>query len=320
VSRHPVLPAPGRDVIFSLLRDRDGRIWAGHEGGLVVFVPDPAAADASPPWRELKRGPASAEVGGVALPAAPGEARLFGDGDGLKRGRIRRLLQTADGHVWAGTLAGLSEFDGRTFRNYTEAEGLRGGGVSSAAVARDGSLWLGTNGAGLVRLTKGGFTVFRAADGLGHPLSLSLFEDPDGNFYTADLTGHVNLFDHATSRFVSARLNLPDVVYSTGWNPTRRIIRARDGEWWAATAHGLFRFPRVERIEQLAAARPSAHYTTRDGMAYNDAALLFEDSRGDLWFSTFAAQRVAVTRWERATETFHNYSDSDGTRGADSRR
>jgi PAS domain S-box-containing protein len=39
---------------------------------------------------------------------------------------------------------------------------------------------------------------------------------------------------------------------------------------------------------------------------------LFEDSRGDVWISTFAPAHQPLTRWDRATSRFIRYSDQDG--------
>ncbi|HSQ19770.1 MAG TPA: PAS domain S-box protein, partial [Blastocatellia bacterium] len=80
------------------------------------------------------------------------------------------------------------------------------------------------------------------------------------------------------------------------------------------TRVGLYRFPKVSRIEQLASAQPKAVYTTRDGLADDDLTRLFEDSRGDIWIAGFSTLHDVLTRWERATESFHRYSDADGLR------
>jgi signal transduction histidine kinase len=39
---------------------------------------------------------------------------------------------------------------------------------------------------------------------------------------------------------------------------------------------------------------------------------LFEDSRGDVWISIASKVSKAVVRWERATESFHVYSEAEG--------
>jgi two-component sensor histidine kinase len=67
----------------------------------------------------------------------------------------------------------------------------------------------------------------------------------------------------------------------------------------------------VKRLEDLAHVPPKALYTTREGLADNYISRLFEDSNGDIWISSFHPP-VMLTRWERATESFHRYSDQDG--------
>src|SRR5262249_35886110 len=49
-----------------------------------------------------------------------------------------------------------------------------------------------------------------------------------------------------------------------------------------------------------------------DGLGANEIFRLFEDSRGDIWISTLGNPKGVLTRWERATETFHCYSPADG--------
>ena len=40
----------------------------------------------------------------------------------------------------------------------------------------------------------------------------------------------------------------------------------------------------------------------------DDIFRLYEDRRGDVWIATVDASRNGLMRWERATETFHDYS------------
>lgn len=66
----------------------------------------------------------------------------------------------------------------------------------------------------------------------------------------------------------------------------------------------------VSTFDGLAHTLPKAIYTTRDGLASNDILRLFEDSRGDIWIGT--ANPGGPSRWDRATERFHRYTEEDG--------
>jgi signal transduction histidine kinase/sugar lactone lactonase YvrE len=76
----------------------------------------------------------------------------------------------------------------------------------------------------------------------------------------------------------------------------------------------LFRFPQVSRIEQLAHTPPKAVYHALGNIALDEVFRLYEDARGDIWISGATGTRRWISRWKRATNTFHNYTEADGLR------
>ena len=316
----------GRDLVVALLIDSEGRVWVGHESWLVVFKPMPVSATPGQsdgrgsqtvirpgrerfPWRRLQPG---VVPGPVALPAAAGEARLY-------RVAPRGFCQSADRKIWIGTEEhGLIEFDGARFRSFTKAHGLSGNAIAANTLieTRDGDLWLGVAGTGAMRLSRSGFVTYTESDGLASNRIGAVFEGPAGELYAITAGWQLARLEKRSDGmvFTSVRLNLPPQITDAMWRPNRQIIQDHTGEWWVGTTEGLYRFPRVERIEQLSRARPKAVYTARDGLVSDDVTQLFEDSRGDLWIGTFAPAREILTRWERATGKFQRYSDSHGLR------
>ena len=70
------------------------------------------------------------------------------------------------GVVWAGTWGGgLARFDGKTWKNYTVADGLPGNHVFMLHHDADGVMWIGTNN-GLARLEGDKFVVMTTEQGL----------------------------------------------------------------------------------------------------------------------------------------------------------
>jgi ligand-binding sensor domain-containing protein len=66
---------------------------------------------------------------------------------GLPQNRIRALLQTRDGYLWIGTLAGLVRFDGVRFKVFdmdNTPEMLNDAIDALAEDRQDGSLWVNT--------------------------------------------------------------------------------------------------------------------------------------------------------------------------------
>ena len=284
------LPKP--ESVRVLLEDREGRLWVGTAFGLCQLVRDPK--------------PHSSVV-----------ARVYTTRDGLPHNIITSLYQSSDGKLWVGTGLGLSEFlpaknkDGGRFHSYTSANGLGGEGVTTLAEDRDGNLWVGTYSGGAMRLAASGFTSYSQADGLGGISIASIFEDLAGELCVINAgNAFINRFDGRG--FISAPLALPKGISNWGWGWNQIMFQDSRKEWWMNTAEGLVRYSKLSSIAQTTHARPKAIYTTSNGLPSSNIFRLFEDSHGDIWISTMGNPEGVLTRWERATETFHPYTTADG--------
>src|ERR1039457_4028151 len=86
--------------------------------------------------------------------------KAWSTSDGLPHLSVTALVQTRDGYIWVGTLAGLARFDGVSFKIFTpqncpELPKSRIGGLFEGA---DGTLFIATErGGGLVALRGGKF-------------------------------------------------------------------------------------------------------------------------------------------------------------------
>ena len=285
------------NIIQSLLEDREGRIWAGTRfGGLFRLVSDP-------------------KPGGNVV------ARVYSDSDGLPARWINQLFQASDGGLWAGSNQGLIQFipasDGREFRFrlYTAAHGLSYHQVASLAEDRNGNLWVGTQSGGAAKISRSGFTTFGKADGFYS--ATSIFDTSAGDLF---IVGSPSMREWFINRFDGEKFNpirprFPESVkeqgYGWGWNQT--VLEDHRGEWWIATAGGICRFPKPNKLEQPAEMPPKALYTRRDGLASDVILCLFEDSRGDVWVSSVGEGKRpnGLSRWERFANTFHHYSERD---------
>lgn len=305
-----VQTSQGTDIVWTLAFDRRGRLWVGHQAGLLVVYPEPAArlageADA-PLWRMVANAPTS-EDGRIQLPAVPGEARWYTTADGMGGNNVQAIRELADGRVWVGARGGgVSVFDGARFRVYSAAHGLANR-VSALTEDRDGNVWVATQGSGALKITRGGFLSYKETEGLGAGEVVSIFEGPEGRLCVITSKWTINWFDG--EQFKGVRPNLPRRIIessSTRW----QIIRDHAGEWWVATGVGLYRFPAVARLEDLAVAVPIA-YTTRDGLADDNISRLYEDSHGDVWIGSYNPP-LTLTKWERATGSFRRFTEADG--------
>jgi len=285
-------PAKTGDSVWSILKDSENSLWLTHDTGVIVFKPESELEAQAEPGRSLKL-----QVGRRYSTASAPEIHP------------RRLFQSSNGRIWVSdTGPGLSAFDGKAFQPQPVKEFLDG--APAIGEDRDGNLWLGTQASGALRLAMNGFSTFDSRDGLGQFVG-SVFEGHEGELY---VTGKWQISRFDGEKFLTVNLNLPRPVTDTDWRPAANVIQDRAGEWWVGTRVGLYRFPKVSRFEDLGTMRPKAVYTRNDGLADDDVTLVFEDSRGDLWIGGFSTGREVLTRWERASGSFHRYSEADGLR------
>jgi len=71
------------------------------------------------------------------------------------------------------------------------------------------------------------------------------------------------------------------------------------------TGIGVYRFPRVESLEELGRVSPRFQTAGQKGSSLTEAFRLYEDSRGDVWIATTGID-YGLLRWERATDTLHD--------------
>ncbi|HJQ25348.1 MAG TPA: two-component regulator propeller domain-containing protein [Blastocatellia bacterium] len=274
-----------------LMEDRAGQVYFGTEAGLYQLVPDP-------------------KPGGSVV------AHVYTRKDGLARDIITSLFQSSDGTLWVGTGLELNKFlpardqAGRSFHTYRITDGF----VITITEDRQGNLWLGTDGGGALKLAANGFITYGEADGLPGPRIASIMQNQRGlcvlSASAANDKPFISGFD--SRRFSGTLLALPKGLSYWGWGWYQVMFEDSRGEWWMPTGEGLVRYPALSRLEQLAHARPKAIYTKRDGLLGELIFRLFEDSHGDIWVGTINRGDDGLTRWERATETFHRYSPADG--------
>ncbi len=290
--RAPAFGGVSRTLARSVLADREGRIWAGYEVGLLVLKPESAQAAAASRGLE---GPVPAcdlvrNAGGpLTAPCALSFAVTY-------RGRnVRALLQARDGRVWLGAIDGLTEFDGARFRTYNQRHGLADETVNALLEDRDDNLWVATDAAGAVKMAANGFVTFLENDGLSSSYATSLLRDRRGDLLAVP-GSRLELARFDGERFQSKALRL---------NPPPGSLRARievfqdrAGEWWVASAVGLYRYGASSPDAGAAVPKLSP------GLPGPGVDAVFEDAAGDLWVSGSLPSGRWLGRYDRAHNVF----------------
>jgi ligand-binding sensor domain-containing protein/two-component sensor histidine kinase len=299
------------DNIHDLLEDHNGNTWvATRFGGLV-------------------------QLAIAAGHEAPIVKHTYDAKNGLGANWVFDLFEASEGKLWVGTNAGLCEFslndekESGPLHVYTKRNGFSYHEITNIAEDRDGNLWLGTvNGA--MKLARGGFTTFAERDGIC--CVNSIFSSSEGKLYVSGNVlgdqrgsvfegGNVDLLNPSISYwrrigfFDGQRFTwlIPEVLRNKhlGWSD-KLVLQSRLGEWWIGTSEGLYLFPRTSSFAALRTARPTANYTTRDGLATAEVFCIYEDSRGDIWVSTVGSSGNGLARWESTSRTLHDMAQTDG--------
>ena len=265
-------PAPDK-ALWSVLADRDGRLWVGHAHGLRVYelqsgkfrdVPVDAARDDA-----LPRGTvdllahaddgaiwASANGGGIARidPATLAITR-YNDADGLRSADIGQIEFTHDGALLAANAAGVDRLDPGTHR-FAPLAGAPAQRVLAFALAGDGTLWLHTSDAlTRYRYAYGTLMLLDRVDAAAGWPSLTaggMRVDAQGNVWVASARG-LWRYDPAT-RAIRA-FGVGDGLASAEFNRAPLLQRA-DGTIFGATLAGIVGFNPSRIVENAASPPP----------------------------------------------------------------
>ncbi|HEX7192303.1 MAG TPA: two-component regulator propeller domain-containing protein [Thermoanaerobaculia bacterium] len=248
------------DAARAILEDRQGQMWVGTEGGgLCRMLPGPARcftrADGLP--QDSVYALAESRDGGVWAGTDGGGVVRLRDGaftdhidvthSGLPNDHVRALVETADGSLWVSTTGGLARIRGGKAESVAALAGRQ---LRPLLALNDGTLLVGTDGAGLWRVTQNAMTatpLATAGKGLGSDRVFSLAPDSAGGAVWIGTSGggltHLDLKSGAMHTLMR-RDGLHDDV----------VFQVFDGgaDLWLTSNRGLYR---VSRDHVLAAMR-----------------------------------------------------------------
>jgi signal transduction histidine kinase len=253
------------DTAWSVLGDRDGRVWVGTYGGTL--------------FRYNGRGLAPCSLEGQTLPRT-----------------CSVLFQDRQHTVWVGTPDGLRQVDGTRVRAIPRPLNLPALDVRAMAEDRSGVLYVGLNGGGLLRGTNGQWAVFTEKDGLADDHVWSLCVDAQDTVWIGTFGSGLSCWRGDAFSNFPRHLGLPRFINC--------ILEDDLGYLWLGSNQGIFRVLRDELTAYAAGNRESINvirYTKTDGLGTTECS----DSRqptawkardGRLWFATVRGLSVVDPR------------------------
>lgn len=195
-------------TIWSLARDRHGRLWAGTNRGVVrwendVFSHLPLTSHV--PFDQINSLHVDAEdrlwVGtdGRGLFRSRGDTfESLDEASGLSNNVVRSIVSDREGSVWIGTRSGLDRLRVTTFSTLTTRDGLPTNSMGSIATDRDGVLWIAPLAGGLLSYRKGELLDHSAL--VGNDKVMALARSAGGGMWLGFLGNGIGLLRNGTLR------------------------------------------------------------------------------------------------------------------------
>jgi ligand-binding sensor domain-containing protein/signal transduction histidine kinase len=266
-------------VITCLFEDQQGAIWVGTVGeGLhritrrpVTMLRLPAPADENIVTTSTVAHDGSVWVGtdgAGAFRYQSGEFERYGSEAGLREHHVCSLLEDSQTNLWAGTWAGLFQFQGRRF---TQVEGPSDLNSPVLALFEDstGGLWIGTPGGPVCR-RNGAFKLY-SLGAEAKDLDIRAFaEDASGRLW-------VGTIGHGLYRLTGERVEHFGPAEGFGSINARSLFLDRRHTLWVGSYDaGLFRFLNGRFIG----------YNSSDGLPSDTISSIIDDTSGNLWMGS----------------------------------
>ncbi|WP_303636422.1 hybrid sensor histidine kinase/response regulator [Stenotrophomonas tuberculopleuritidis] len=214
------------------------------------------------------------------VPPTPRQVTVF---DGLPSNTVNRMAEDRYGYLWIATNDGLARYDGRNYRIWRSEDGLRDNRIWSVLVDARNELWIGTENAGLVRMSADRRQL-RFYDRSSQPLMgsntvWSLATTPDGAIWFGTHEGGLYRLDSndRLQRFLPEANNPRSVPAAS----VPYLATLADGSLWVGTKHGVARWTGTDFERVGSSLVPS--------LLING---LSTEPDGSLWISTLAGATV----------------------------
>jgi ligand-binding sensor domain-containing protein/signal transduction histidine kinase len=325
------------DFVRTIAQDAAGNIWVGTDNGLLRLEGDkfvrvdgkgnvPAlAVHAIYPDRA-----GNLWAGGSRLiRLRDGQATEFTMRGEASQNRVKSIVQTKDGTIWVGTVAGLNRM-APWMRQFEQVEGIAGT-VRVLRQTADGVLWIGTIGQGAYQYRGRSLTQIAAPASLPSNTVLNFFEDGERNFWIGTQSGMLRLTqsevrivplpkandsdfgtiyqDRDGSFWVGSTLFFhmkggevtPEVLPGMAGVHVRNVYRDRGGALWVGTdGDGVYRM----------AEGSTTHLTTKDGLSNNFVRAMTQDRDGSMWVT--ADEGLNHIFWQDDQARIVSYEMRDG--------
>ena len=268
---------PKAEKILTLYEDKRNRIWVGTRDGLYKLIETGGQIT----FEAVTLGQPLESSGGAV--AEPGLNTLF----------INTILEDRRGALWIGTFgSGLFRLspDGDVRRFVKDKDGFGDDKITALLEDRDGQIWVGMRSD-----KKGGVCVLDAADtekpvrkcytmedGLGSNRIRDIFQTSDGQMWLATVPGLCRWQGESSSSVCKTYTEKNDLCSSI-----LTLAEDKDGNLWTGSPCGAKKIARYGFTT----------YNATDGLNYDHANSIFENSAGELFVTAYPEIERVISRF-----------------------
>lgn len=279
------------NFVFSIYEDKSGVLWVGTNlGGINYFHPSTEAFD------HYKNEP--------------------GSKNSLSDNVVTSILADKNGEYWIGTRNGLNKFNYRnkTFTQIYDRQSAKKSSIRNSVQSlfqdRNGIIWIGSFTSGLDAFNTATTTFTHYENNRSDTTSLSdnriyaITEDKIGNIWIGTYGSGVNKLDRRTGKFLRYQFK-ENEQNSLSSNATWSIGFDDAGDLWIGTfGGGINIFNTTQQKFRYYKHVPDNPKSIAD----DNIIRVFKDHKGNMWIGT----AKGLSRYNRGSGTFKNYSEKDG--------
>lgn len=225
---------------------------------------------------------------------------------------IRKILCSADGRIWIGTLKGLNIYNpaNQTLHTCTndpdDPQSLNFNSIHDIFQDQQGNIWIGTFFGGLNMTTRyqtpfNSYQNNRNANSISSNIISSILGDASGNLWIGTEAEGINYFNRAANRFIHLKNN--GARFSISSNLIKAMLLDEKNRIWVGFFNGELNVidslhRTIERIRQTNIhAPPDA----------DDIITLAQDGGGRIWIGN---EEAGVNIYDPATRSFRTFEEA----------
>jgi len=301
-------------AVLSLFEDKEKNIWIGGRNGVTMINP--------------------------RIPFIQ-----FENLTSYKNEIVMGITEDKNGHLWFCTYgAGISEYDGKSFKNYSKKNGAIDNHFFDAETDIHGNLWLATANSGILiyknnkfrqiknvdnkQITSRILTIFKDSKnnlwfgtngegviefngekltrfyGLKAKNILAINEDNDGNIWFGTLNEGVFIYDGEIVERI-------DEVNGIIPGEIRAIANIKGNLWFGTASEGIYTLKKNKN------GFSQQYYNKSKGLNSDNIYLLFPDSKNNLWCGTEKGVDLIQFDSKGKIKSIKNYTKNEGFLGVE---